>query len=245
MDCRERIYAEYAARFQSSGYRRPDLAKHWARAYRWYFHGWLPADPEIEILDVGCGGGQMLEALRLLGYRRGEGVDRSESQVEKAQTAGLNVSCGNALEFLRGQRNRWDLILAIDLLEHLRKDEAMDFLSLARESLRPGGRLIVQMPNPDALAGMRVRYGDLTHEIALGPDCALRLLELFDYEKGEARETGPVPGWTAPGATARWVLWQVLRAGFRTFDAIETGSCRAKIFTRVYLVSAKRPAGTR
>jgi SAM-dependent methyltransferase len=245
MDYRERIYGQYTARFQSSGYRRPDLAKHWARAYRWFFRGWLPPDPEVAILDAGCGGGQMLEALRLLGYGRSEGVDTSESQVEKARAAGLNVSCGNALDFLRGKQRCWDIILAIDLLEHLRKDEVMEFLPLVREALRPGGRLIVQMPNPDALAGMRVRYGDLTHEIALGPDCALRLLELFDFEPGEARETGPVPGWAAPVATLRWVLWQLMRGGFRIFDAIETGGCHAKIFTRVYLVSAKRPAETR
>ena len=241
MDYREIIYRHYAAQFQSSGYQRPDLVVHWARAYRWYFRRWLPSAPEAAILDVGCGGGQMLQTMQRLGFSAVQGVDLSEQQVQRAREAGLNVRQGDALAALRENSGRWDLILAIDILEHLQKGEALEFLIAAHAALKPGGRLILQMPNPDARAGMKVRYGDLTHEIALGPDCAQRLLELFGYGQIEARELGPVPRFGWRFGPVRWLLWQLCRAAWLTLDVIETGSPGARVHTRVYVISACRP----
>ena len=172
MNYREAIYRRYAEKFQASGYQRADLVAHWTRAYRWYFRRWLPTAPDAAIVDVGCGGGQMLQVMKNLGYTALQGVDASEQQVQRARTAGLDVRHGNATDALRESPARRDLILAIDMVEHLHKGEAMEFLEAAHAALRPGGRLILQMPNPDARAGMRVRYGDLTHEIAFGPEAA-------------------------------------------------------------------------
>lgn len=239
MDYREIIYRHYAAKFQIRGYQRPDLVVHMTRAYRWFFRRWLPASPQAAILDVGCGGGQMLQVMQRLGYRSVQGVDLSEQQVEKARAAGLEVRRGDALQALRENTNHWDLILAIDILEHLQKGEALEFLEAAHAALRPGGRLVLQMPNPSAPAGMRVRYGDLTHEISLSPDCMARLLDLLGFTAIECRETGPVPGWTAPIATARWLLWQGCRAALMLFDLIETGGLGNRVYTRVYVVTGR------
>ena len=241
MDYREIIYRQYAAKFQSSGYQRPDLVVHWTRAYRWFFRGWLPASPQAAILDVGCGGGQMLQVFRALGFGNGQGVDISEQQAQKGREAGLDVRGGDALRALEEKKNHWDLILAIDILEHLQKAEALEFIRAAHAALKPGGRLILQMPNPCAPTGMRIRYGDLTHEISLSPDCAARLLDLFGFTAIESRETGAVPGWMAPLTTLRWLLWQGCRAALMAYDVIETGGLGNTIYTRVYVVSACRP----
>lgn len=241
MDHREIIYRRYAEKFQSSGYQRADLVVHWTRAYRWYFRRWLPTDPAAAIFDAGCGGGQMLQVLKNLGFSAAQGVDGSEQQVRRAQSAGLEVRRGDAIEALRESPARWDLILAIDVWEHLRKDEALDFMLAAHAALKPGGRLVLQMPNPDARAGMKVRYGDLTHEIALGPDGAQRLLELFGFERVEARELGPVPRFGCRLGPLRWALWQLCRAWWMTLDVIETGGSPGRVHTRVYAISACRP----
>ena len=240
MNYREIIYRNYAAKFQMGAYQRADIVEKWTRTYRWHFRGWLPLDPQAEVLDVGCGGGQLIQVMRRLGYVNCEGVDISEQQVQKAQAAGLKVSQGNVLEFLRAAPGRWELILAIDILEHLLKDEAVEFLNLARAALKPGGRLVLQMPNPNGLAGMRVRYGDFTHEISMSPDCATRLLDLFDYTGIKCRETGAAPGWRSPVSSVRWAIWQLCRLAFMVFDLVETGGLGTTIYTRVYLVSACR-----
>lgn len=241
MNYRETIYRRYAEKFQASGYQRPDLVVHWTRAYRWYFRRWLPAAPTAAILDVGCGGGQMLQVLKNLGFTAAQGVDVSEQQVQRAQARGLDVRQADAIAALRESPARWDMILAIDILEHLQKDEALAFLQAAHAALKPGGRLVLQMPNPDARAGMSVRYGDLTHEIALGPEAAGRLLELFGFERVEARETGPVPRFGCRFGPLRWVIWQLYRVARMLLDAIETGGRGPRVHTRVYLIAACRP----
>ena len=70
----------------------------------------------------------------------------------------------------------------------------------------------------------------------------VRLLDLFGFIAIESRETGPVPGWTAPIPTLRWLLWQGCRAALMLFDLIETGGLGNAVHTRVDLVSACRPA---
>jgi SAM-dependent methyltransferase len=242
MKYREIIYRQYAAKFQSSGYQRADIASRWAKVYCWYLRNWLPTNSSARILDVGCGGGQMLSALKILSYKNCVGVDVSPQQIDRARLSGLDVECCNCLDYLRRHEAVWDTIFAIDVLEHLAKDEAVDFITAAHAALKPGGRLILQMPNPSAPAGMRVYYSDFTHEVSISPDCAGRLLDLFGFEQIESRETGPIPGWMSPLGTARFAVWQLCRIAMAGFDFIETGGFGNRIFTRVYLISALRKA---
>ena len=51
----------------------------------------LPQDKSAKILDIGCGMGQMLHALRVLGYENVYGVDISDEAVEHCRALGLNV----------------------------------------------------------------------------------------------------------------------------------------------------------
>jgi SAM-dependent methyltransferase len=242
MNYRTKIYRHYATYFQIKGYLRPDLERRWASAYKWFFRRWLPLEKAARIADVGCGGGQMLAAFRRLGYQSLVGVDISEQQVGLARRAGFDVECGDAMAFLSSHCGEFDLITAIDILEHLNKDEVMTFFEMAHAALRPGGRLILQMPNPNSPAGMRIRYGDFTHEVCLSPDCAGRLLSLTGFESCESRETGPVPSWTSIVSLMRWFLWQALRLGFIVYELIETGGWGTAVYTRVYLVTGRRPA---
>ncbi len=243
MSYREVIYRQYAAKFQGSGYRhqRGELVVYWTRAYRWFFRDWLPQDKSARLADVGCGGGQLIEALAGLGYRNCEGVDISEQQVGLAQQAGLNVTQGEVGPFLRSRLANYDLITAVDIAEHLTKDELLEFLEAAYLALKPGGRLILQMPNPAAPWGMKIRYGDLTHEVSLTPDCAGRLLGLVGFESSESRECGPVTSWRRLDGTIRWVLWKLLRLPLMAFELVETGNVSTPVYTRVYLASAIRP----
>ena len=241
MSYREKIYQRYAEGFQIKGYARSDVAKHWALAYQYFLRNWLPADKSSRIADVGCGGGQLLAAFRILGYECLSGVDVSEQQVALARRAGFSVEAGDAAAFLSRHPGEFDLLTAIDIAEHLTKDELIDFFDKAYAALRPGGRLILQMPNPNSPMGMRIRYGDLTHENCLSPECAERLLAMTGFGACESRETGPVPGWKSILGSVRWLVWQFVRLGWLGYDFVETGGFGTNIFTRVYVVSGKRP----
>ena len=130
---------------------------------------WLPINKSIKYLDVACGAGQLLYGFKTMGFDNIYGIDVSPQQVLVAKKITSNVYEGDALEFLQKNINTFDLITAIDILEHLDKNEMFDFLDAIFLSLREGGRLILQMPNAESPFGHKIRYCDLTHENSFDP----------------------------------------------------------------------------
>ena len=94
------------------------------------------------ILDVGCGTGANLEMLARFGDA--EGVDVSPEALTFCRERGLdNVRQGEA-ERLPFADDSFDLITALDLVEHLDDDAAG--LREMRRVLRPGGRALLFVP---------------------------------------------------------------------------------------------------
>lgn len=165
---RERLYAEY---FATSGYsdRNPVDDENYearGRGLRQLLRPYLPANRAAAIVDVACGTGYVVEMLIHEGYTNVRGIDLSPDQVARAKERGLPVEQIDAFDFFAGVREKLDLVVAFDFIEHLYRDELFAFLDAVRESLRPGGRLIVKTPNASSPFGTRSRYLDLTHEIA-------------------------------------------------------------------------------
>lgn len=125
---------------------------------------WLPVERDARILDLGCGAGVLLEWLRdRRGYSRAEGLDPSASQVAFARTLGLNVTHHEHTASWLAAQEPFDLILLIDVLEHLAEGDVEPILRAAATRLRPDGRLIVRVPNANAGFAARYRYIDGTH----------------------------------------------------------------------------------
>lgn len=241
MNYREKIYSRYATHFQDAKGDFDALsAGRWAVPYQSYFKGWLPADKKSAVLEVACGGGRMLSALKSWGYSEVEGVDLSPEQVALSRQAisPERVHHADVLIFLEGKANTYDLIIGLDLVEHLTKGECIRFLDACRLALRPGGRLILQTPNADSPWGMASRYNDLTHEIGFNPNLMIRMMKLCGFSEAKARECGPVPH----GALSfgRWGLWKILRMGMMAWNLVEIGHAGSRVFTRNMLVAAVR-----
>ena len=99
-----------------------------------------PAKPRI--LDVGCGTGANLKMLASFG--EAEGVDISQQALEFCRQRGLeNVKFG-AAESLPYEAGSFDLVTALDVIEHLDDDHAG--LSEIGRVLRPGGRALLFVP---------------------------------------------------------------------------------------------------
>ncbi len=77
-----------------------------------------------------------------------------------------------------------DVVLLMDVLEHLTRQELFDTLDEVYRILRPGGRCIAHVPNAEGLFGMRIRYGDLTHEMAFTPESAQQLFTTIGFREG-------------------------------------------------------------
>jgi 2-polyprenyl-3-methyl-5-hydroxy-6-metoxy-1,4-benzoquinol methylase len=240
-DYRTRIYEGYASRGGGPAARfDAAAADRWGRIYERYLQGWLPADRHARILDVACGGGRLLHFLKARGYARLDGVDVSPEQVALARQVVPEVAQATAQAFLAERRGAYDLVLGLDIVEHLRKDELFDFLDALRGALRPGGRLVLQTPNGQSPWAGAVRYGDLTHETCFTPDALRWVLAQAGFAQVETRAAGPRA--LSPGSALRTVAWRAIAAGLRLWDVAETGGGAAPIYTRVFLASAIRPA---
>jgi cyclopropane fatty-acyl-phospholipid synthase-like methyltransferase len=245
MKYQSRIYANYASVMQDSvGVFDGILATRWGAAYGHYLRKWLPVSKQAAIADLACGSGKLLHFFKECGYTDLQGVDLSPSQVRLARQVVPSVQEGSLFEFLRSRPAAFDLITGLDIIEHLSKDEVLEFLDACNGALKPGGRLVLQTPNAETPWGSALRYADFTHQVCFTPDCLGRLLSLCGFEHVAAREMGPVPlGYSWP-STARFVLWSGLRSALRLWNRIESGGPGSGIFTRVFIVSALKAART-
>jgi len=235
---RARIFEDYAASFQDAGDRFDEAAElRWGRPYHSYLRGWLPDSRDASIADLGCGRGGLLFFFRQQGFTRLHGVDTSPSQVRLARQVVPEVVQSDVFDFLRQSEDGFDLIAALDLIEHLHKDEVLNFLDLCHARLKPGGRLILQTPNADSPWVTGVRYGDFTHEVCFSPPLLARLLRLCGFVDIEAREMGPVAWGYSAASTVRFAFWQGIRALLRLWNVVETGRPGSGILTRVFVIS--------
>src|ERR1044071_178359 len=113
-------------------------------------------DRRPRILDVGCGTGANL--LMLSQFGDAEGVDISEDALAFCRERGLaNVKLG-AAEKLPYDDGTFDLVTALDVVEHL--DDDLGGLSEMRRVLRPGGRVLLFVPTFMFLWGVQ---DDVSH----------------------------------------------------------------------------------
>jgi SAM-dependent methyltransferase len=114
-----------------------------------------------EVLDVGAGSGWLVKSLRKNGFKAC-GIDNSPLAIKK----GL-VKKGQAIN-LPYASNRFDLVTAVSLIEHLNSFQAEKFLREVKRVLKPKGYLFLITPNyssPTRLIQGKRWYGflDPTH----------------------------------------------------------------------------------
>ena len=118
-----------------------------------YFRDAKPAflqliDPRgLRVLDLGCGGGHNGAMLTKAGAREVVGVERDPGAAREARKRlDRVVECDlGALDPAELGDRPFDAVLASDVLEHLA--DAEDVLARAVALLRPGGAVVLSLPN--------------------------------------------------------------------------------------------------
>jgi SAM-dependent methyltransferase len=106
--------------------------------------------PSDRVVEFGCGTGYMITyPMRLRGYDA-HGVDIDATSVEYGQRllerAGIDPGVLRPVD-LRDVEGGWDAVIASEVFEHL-DDPTLDAsLGLIHDKLRPGGKLLVTVPN--------------------------------------------------------------------------------------------------
>ncbi|QPJ63318.1 MAG: class I SAM-dependent methyltransferase [Candidatus Nitronauta litoralis] len=234
------IWNEKYTEYQNKETSPPGLEEiqRYRQVYSYYLRQWFPEKKDAPVLEVACGSGLFLNLLRENGYSQAFGLDSSPQQIALAQQQGFNVEQANALEFLKNESKHFQTIVALDFIEHLYKDEALDFLHSSFNRLEPGGRIILQTPNGESPWVGSVFHGDLTHEVCYTPHLLEKLLRQAGFESIKFRPCGPPP--IDFISTSRKFIWDGMTMVCRLLNIIE-GAVSSGIYTRVFMISGIKP----
>lgn len=238
---RDVLYGSYVSAFKDAAQTQsPVLTAQQRRAYAAYV---LPLIVELpkssRILDVGCGDGSLLAFLKERGYSDIEGVDCSAEQIARAAARGVQARKGNLFDSLEAEAGTCDVVVAIDVIEHLTKSELVRFGNAVHRALKPGGRFVIQTPNGEGLFAGHIVYGDLTHETIFNDSSLPQYLRAFGFENIRVLETGPIPhGMVSMCRLLVWRAWRLLAQ----CGAMAQSGRRPQVLTATMIASCEKKA---
>lgn len=143
------------------------------------------------ILDVGCGRGAWLAAMRRWGFAC-RGVEPSAEACARARELGLDVACGQLWDAGFPDAG-FDVVRFNHVLEHLHDPGRA--LAEARRVLRPGGLLVIAVPNHAGVVRQAFRRAEDVpyHLFAFTPPTLERFLTAAGLEVLELRTETPHP----------------------------------------------------
>ncbi len=117
-----------------------------------------------EIIDLGCGRGEFLEAAREAGLQA-RGIDLSQESIALCRAKGLTAEVADIFEFLAEAPDRsFGGLYCSQVVEHLSPSRLPVLIQLLGKKLRLGAVAAFETPNPECLAIFATHfYIDPTH----------------------------------------------------------------------------------
>ena len=184
---RNRIYDSYISNIFKEAHVLQGEMELQYKYYRKNYGKYLPADRNARILELGTGMGHFYYFLRKSGYLKYEGVDLSKENIAYVKN-NINPKCRiyrmDICEFLRrADREKYDVVVMNDVIEHLTKDEIFEVLDGVREVLKKDGVFLIKtlnMANP--MVSTAGRYIVIDHEIGFTETSIREVLRACGYK---------------------------------------------------------------
>jgi SAM-dependent methyltransferase len=147
-----------------------------------------------DVLDVGCGRGEFLEALKANGISA-RGLDLNHEMVEVCRARGLDVAEADVVSHLETLPDAsLGGLFAAQVVEHLRPEYLLRFLELAHHKLRPGSPIVLETLNPACWVAFFESYiRDITHAWPLHPETLRYLVLASGFTEARIEYRSPVP----------------------------------------------------
>ena len=132
---------------------------------------------EVRILEIGAGLGENIKYFNDRGFTNIDIIDNDQSvlnNISKSYKIQRALFC-EQLDKLESLLDKYDAVIATQVMEHIPRNEQMLFVNTLYKSLKAGGYIIITVPNMANPFTLYERYGDLTHETAF-TDNSLRQL---------------------------------------------------------------------
>lgn len=235
MNAYRRYYSTHFGRFQQG-----DPSD--AIGYRGKFGRLLPKDKGCPILEIGSGLGKFAYYLKMEGYEKITCIDVSEELVRLAKEfAGIDVILvEDPIAFLKSRGKAvYDLVFMLDVIEHIGKENIIEYLECVRDVLRPGGWLHITTENMASPVGGRIQqYLDFTHEYNYSEVSLRQVLEIAGFKNVKIWAVRDKIGRT-PKSIIYWMLRRIwfLLLGI-IYEIERPGLVKPKMFGKELIASA-------
>jgi 2-polyprenyl-3-methyl-5-hydroxy-6-metoxy-1,4-benzoquinol methylase len=133
-------------------------------------------------LEVGPGMGEFLAVLARHGITDVDVIERDAAVGRRvldqfAVTRHWEVAA-EQIASIRSELRRYDIIVLSQVLEHVRKEALGPLVNALYAQLKPGGRILITVPNGGNPFSAVERYADLTHETVFGEPALRQLVEM-------------------------------------------------------------------
>jgi hypothetical protein len=128
-----------------------------------------------------------------------------------------------------------------DVIEHFPREQVIEVLELCRQASRPGGSVIIQVPNAESPFFGRIRYGDFTHELAFTSSSIAQLFNILGFEDLQVYPTEPAFSGTL--SLPRAFLWGAAKLFYRALLFAELGRGH-RILTQGLIAAGRVPSAS-
>ncbi len=161
----------------------------------------------MKILDVGCGGGVLCEALTRLGATV-TGVDVSAKSIDIAQTHALesNVKIDYHCSEVSAIQDTFDLVVAFEVIEHV--TQVTEFVQDLEARVRPGGIVVLSTINRTSLSYLTAIVGaeKIMQLLPLGTHTWDKFVKPSEIANAGASQVADIQGYTYNPLTGRGYL---------------------------------------
>lgn len=203
----------------------------------------LPKDKNANILEIGSGLGKFAYFLKKLGYTHVTCIDISPELTRLAKEySNIDVVLvDEPMDFFSMHCSHYEMVIMLDVIEHIRKDIVIEYLTLVRHTIKTHGSLLVSTENMASPVGGRIQhYLDFTHEYNYSEFSLAQVLQISGFSQiniFSMKDAAPrsIKGHLA--STLRkgwfWMLWLI-------YKIERPGSPIPKHFDKELLATAKK-----
>lgn len=179
----------------------------------------------VRVLDVGCGTGSITAIANHEKNNRVYGIEPDAARAKIARSRGIDVSEGYLTDGYFMDREKFDVIMFVDVLEHVA--EPASLLGVAAKGLKPDGVILVSVPNVAHWSvRLRLLLGrfeyrevgimDATHLRWFTAKTIRKLLERSEFKVLECKQTAGVDLPEYQNRPWSWVPGRLRRLVIRT-----------------------------
>ncbi len=172
----------------------PEIIKERIQVYIPIVQEALTKNNNSPVLDLGCGRGEWLELLKE-NKIKALGIDSNPAMIEQCDQRGLDVTKDDAMTYLKKQKNQvFGSVTGFHIIEHLPFITLMSLLDEIYRTLKSGGMVILETPNPhNVIVSSNSFHYDPTHKKPLPPELMKFILDQKGFTNIMVKELNSLP----------------------------------------------------